>query len=62
MISTEKIFKIINPFRLAKALKITRSVVYAWKYNNKIPSWRVPQIKEACVTLGIDISDCEVSE
>lgn len=54
------LFSKITPYRLSKLLNIPTSTIYSWKKIG-IPAWRVEQIKAAAGKLGLDLSDCEVS-
>lgn len=56
----KKLFSKITPYKLSQLLRIPSSTIYSWKKNG-IPAWRVEQIKSAAGKLGLDLSDCEVS-
>lgn len=59
MINTEKLFKKISPYKLAKEMKIPVTTAYSWKKDNrKIPLWREKNVEYACFRLGITIDDC----
>ncbi|MBO6305450.1 MAG: hypothetical protein J6M62_10305 [Selenomonadaceae bacterium] len=60
MINTEKLFKKISPYKLAKEMKIPVTTVYSWKKENrKIPAWREKDVEDACFRMGIFINDCK---
>lgn len=45
--------------QMSKKINVPISTIQSWGRQNKIPTWRISVIIEACKKQGIDISDCE---